>query len=307
MTEQAGKSVRLEPTQCPICGTLGNADELYAPTFDQSSFNSRVFSARRLPDRVHYRLVRCRTCGLVRSDPTVDQHDLAELYERSTFDYAAEVPYLRETYGRYLAKAKRHSQGQSLLEIGCGNGFMLEAALDQGYARVRGVEPSRDAVAAATPAVRDWIVSEVMRPGLFASREFDTVCMFQVFDHVADPQALLDQVRTVLKPGGVLLCLNHNVRSLSARVFGERSPIVDIEHCYLYSPATMTLLFQNSGFEVVEAGAATNTVSIQHLIHLLPAPPRFKGALARAVRQSGMGRIPLRLRLGNLYAIGEKR
>ncbi len=307
MTEHAGVKVRLEPTQCPICGTVGQADELYSPTFDVSSFNSRVFSARRLPDRVHYRMVRCRTCGLVRSDPAAGEGALSELYERSTFDYAEEVPHLRETYGRYLAKAKRHTEGRTFLEIGCGSGFMLEAALSLGYKTVRGVEPSRNAVAASTPEVRDWIVNDIMRPGLFSAGAFDTVCLFQVFDHVADPRALLEQIRTVLKPDGVLLCLNHNVRSLSARVLGDRSPIVDIEHCYLYSPATMTLLMQKCGFDVVDVGAATNTISLQHLMHLVPAPAGLKRGLMAVGTRARIGRIPVRLRLGNLYAIGRKR
>src|SRR6266851_8093760 len=159
MTEPAGSGVLLAPTLCAICGTLGNADELYPATYDEAAFNERIFSARRIPDTIHYRMVRCSTCGLVRSDPSADQAGLSDLYERSSFDYAAEVPNLRRTYGRYLAKAKSRSRGLSLLEIGCGSGFMLEDALAQGYESVRGVEPSHKAIAAAPLSVRDRIVA----------------------------------------------------------------------------------------------------------------------------------------------------
>ncbi len=306
MTEPAGKGVLLEPTACAICGTLGNADELYPPTFDEASFNDRIFSARRLPDRVHYRMVRCRKCGLVRSDPAADQSSLSELYGRSTFDYAAEVPNLRRTYGRYLGRAKAHCNGESLLEVGCGNGFMLEEALAQGYHEVRGVEPSRDAIAAAAPSVRDRIVPDIMRPELFEGGEFDTACLFQVFDHLPEPGALLDQIHSVLSPGGVLLCLNHNVQSASARILGERSPIVDIEHCYLYSPRTMSMLMEKHGFDVLESGAATNTLSVRHFLHLVPAPGAFKRGLMSAADRTHIGRVALRLRLGNLYTIGRR-
>jgi len=304
MTEPARNGVLLEPTTCAICGTLGNSDELYRPTLDDASFSDRIFSARRLPDRVHYRMVRCRTCGLVRSDPAADQGSLSELYGRSTFDYAAEVPNLRRTYGRYLARAKSYSRGKSLLEVGCGNGFMLEEALAQGYHEVRGVEPSRNAIAAASPSVHDRIVPDIMRPGLFDGGEFDTVCLFQVFDHLPAPGALLDQIRSVLSAGGILLCFNHNVQSMSALMLGERSPIVDIEHCYLYSPRTMSVLLEKHGFDVMESGAATNTLSLRHLLHLVPAPGAFKRGLMRAAERTHIDRVPLRLRLGNLYTIG---
>ncbi len=305
MTEPAHQRVLLAPTLCAICGTLGNADELYPPTYDDGDFNERVFSARRLPDRVHYRMVRCRKCGLVRSDPAADQASLSELYSRSTFDYAAEVPNLRKTYGRYLAKAKSYG-GQSFLEVGCGNGFMLEEAVAQGYRHVRGVEPSHSAIAAADPSVRDWIIADIMRPGLFEPAEFDTVCLFQVLDHVPEPGALLDQFRTILGPGGVLLCFHHNVQSLTARILGENSPIVDIEHCYLYSPATLTLLLNKHGYDVPESGAASNRLSLRHLLHLLPGPANLKRKIERAVDLTGIGRTSLRLRLGNLYAIGRR-
>lgn len=306
MTEPAHQQVLLAPTPCAICGTLGNADELYPPTYDDRDFNERVFSARRLPDGVHYRMVRCRTCGLVRSDPAADQASLLKLYGRSTFDYAAEVPNLRKTYARYLAKAKSYCRGQSFLEVGCGNGFMLEEAVAQGYHHVRGVEPSRSAIAAAVPSVQDWIVADIMRPGLFEPGEFDTCCLFQVLDHLPEPGAILNQLRSVLAPGGVLLCFHHNVQSLSARMLGKNSPIVDIEHCYLYSPATVTLLLKKHGYEVLESGAATNRLSFRHLSHLLPVPANLKRRLIRTVDRTGVGRISLRLRLGNLYAIGRR-
>lgn len=306
MTEPAGSGVLLAPTPCAICGTLGNADELYPPTYDEAAFNERVFSARRIPDKIHYRMVRCRKCGLVRSDPSADQAGLSDLYERSSFDYAAEVPNLRRTYARYLARARSRTRGRSFLEIGCGSGFMLEEALAQGYVTVRGVEPSHKAIAAASPSVRDRIVPGIMKPDLFEAGEFDTACMFQVFDHLPEPGAVLDQVREVLSPDGVLLCFNHNVASLSARVLGERSPIVDIEHCYLYSVETMKRLMERHGFDVVEVGAATNTLSFRHLVHLLPSPAKLKRGLLRAVDSTRIGRLPVRLPLGNLYAIGRR-
>src|SRR5450432_3089909 len=147
--------VALHPTRCAICETEGNATELYSPNFALDAFNPEIFSARRLPDRVHYRMVKCNKCGLVRSDPVADPQTLAQLYARSTFDYGEEVEGLKRTYGRYLAKLENFGvKKNALLEIGCGNGFFLEEALRQGYQTVRGVEPSSEAVSKADDRVR---------------------------------------------------------------------------------------------------------------------------------------------------------
>jgi SAM-dependent methyltransferase len=300
--------VVLRPTRCAICDVEAAAEELYAPTFDETSFNHRVFSARRVPDRVHYRIVRCPACGLVRSDPVADQASLSALYAGASFDYEAEVPYLRRGYGRYLALARRRSTRppRRMLDVGCGNGFMLEEALSQGFESVRGVEPSSRAIASAAPSVRRRIVQDVLRQGLFARAAFDLLCMFQVFDHLPEPGAVLDACWEALAPDGTLLCLHHNVRSLSARVLGERSPIVDIEHCYLYSPRTMLLLLRKHGFEVVEVGAASNTLSLRHLVRLLPLPAGLDTRAAAAVGRGRLGELSLRLPLGNLYAIARR-
>ena len=308
MIESDQESLTLRPTCCAICGPDAPATELYPPAFDETSFNRRVFSARRLPDRLRYRMVRCRSCGLVRSDPVADQATLSRLYERSGFDYASETPHLRRTYGRYLSLAARLASRppRRILEVGCGNGFLLEEALAQGFQTVCGVEPSRDARALADSSIRECIVPDVMRPGLFAPGQFDLICMFQVFDHLPEPGAILDECLRVLAEGGILLCLHHNVRALSARLLGERSPIIDIEHCYLYTPHTMRLLLRKHGFETLETGTALNTVSLRHLVHLLPLPAAIKSCLWDAAAREPVARPSMRLPLGNLYAVARR-
>lgn len=298
----------LTATTCAICGPHPDADILYEANFEPDDLNPDVFSARRSPDRIHYRLVRCRRCRLVRSDPVADAEMLSKLYERSHFDYGDEAKNLQRTYGRYLTALTRFGVDQgSLLEIGCGNGFLLEAALDLGWHNVRGVEPSREAVARASPRVRAAIVRDVMRPGLFERASFDAICLFQVLDHLADPGAVLDECHRLLRPEGVVLCFNHNVEALSARLLGERSPIIDIEHTYLYSPSTLGRLFDDHGFEVLEVGSARNRYSLRYLAHLLPLPGLLKRVTLGCLSGSRVGLLALSVPLGNLYLIGRGR
>jgi len=301
------RAVELRNTRCAICGTEGNARELYPANFDPQALNPAVFSARRLPDRVHYRMVKCDTCGLIRSDPVAPSELVAQLYQQSRFTYSDEVSDLKRTYGRYLAKLDDYGARKgALLEIGCGNGFFLEQALAQGYRSVRGVEPSQAAVNQAAPAVRDAIVCDLMRPGLFGPSEFDVICLFQVFDHVPDPGALLDACLTALRPGGLVLSLNHNVEAVSARLLGERSPIVDIEHTYLYSPRTMTRLFVAHGFQVLKAGPVWNRYSLRYLVRLLPLPAGPKRKALGWLQRHAIGALRLSVPLGNLYLVAQK-
>jgi SAM-dependent methyltransferase len=307
MTNSDKTAIELHSTCCAICHTFGNATELYPANFGADSFNAGVYSARRLPDRIHYRMVRCNRCGLVRSDPVADGQSLAALYAQSDFTYDDQIADLRYTYGRYLASLEKCGAHKGmLLEIGSGNGFFLEEALAQGYAGVRGVEPGVIPVSKANAQIRPYLVCDVMRPGLFEPGQFDVICMFQVFDHVAEPGTLLAECFRVLNPGGFVLCLNHNVDALSARLLRERSPIIDIEHTYLYTPATLSRLFAEYGFQVRSVGPASNRYALSYLMRLFPLPTGLKSGLLKTIGNSPLGRITVSLRLGNLYLVAQK-
>jgi SAM-dependent methyltransferase len=304
MAEPATPVPALLATRCAICGTEGEATELFPASFTSDAFDSRHFSARRLPDRVHYRMVRCNRCGLIRADPAADPATLAHLYERSSFDYGAEAQNLARTYGRYLARLDRHGAYRgSLLEVGCGNGFFLEEALRRGYAEVRGVEPSQDAIDAAPAHIRKLIVKDVMRPQLLPRASFDTACLFHVFDHLPEPGQTLDELREVVRPGGLVLFIHHDAGAFSARILGERSPIVDIEHHYLYTKQTLRRLVDAHGFEVVETGSVWNTYSLSYLWRLPPWPARLRRVRLGLLGRARLDRVRLTVPLGNLFLV----
>jgi SAM-dependent methyltransferase len=299
--------VVLQPTRCAICGTVENSVEIYTANFDFEAFNPATFSARRLPDQIHYRIVKCKSCGLLRSDPIAPSELLEQLYIKSDQTYNQEIENLMLTYGHYLAKLDKFVlQKQALLEIGCGSGFFLERALKLGYENVYGVEPSVRAVSKATSSIRSNIKIDIFRPGLFSENTFDVICFFQVFDHLIDPNASLSECYRILKPGGLLLGLNHNSTSLSAKLLGERSPIIDIEHTYLYNPKTMSYIINKNGFHVIKTGAVWNNYSLQYLFQLIPMLGKAKLIILGLLRKTKIGQIRLKAFLGNLYIIARK-
>jgi SAM-dependent methyltransferase len=307
MNETPKLDETLHATQCPICGPDAESDEVFPSTVVAGSFDTERFSARRLPDRVHYRMVRCRRCGLIRSDPAADFESIAELYARSGFDYQAEVANLRRTYGRYLARLDRHgAKRDGLLEVGCGNGFFLEEAVRRGYRDVLGIEPSRDAIRMAPESVRQLIVEDVLRVGVIPSQSFAVACLFHVFDHLSEPAQALDELHRLLRPRGLILILNHDAGAISARLLGERSPIVDVEHYYLYTRATLSRLVSAHGFEALEAGAVWNRYSLGYVLRLLPIAPQPKKALMGLLGVTRLATVPTILALGNLFLIARR-
>lgn len=291
------------PTSCAICGAKDNYHILYHKNFKTNDINIEVFSARRLPDGSHYQMVQCKRDGLVRSNPVLSEKVLSELYKESKFTYGNETGNLIDTYIRALRPVlKKLSKDDPILEIGCGNGFVLKALYDMGYKQVFGVEPSLEAVKKANYRIRKNIAVDMLKPGLFKNKKFKFIFFFQTLDHISDPNNFLEICNAMLEPGGYILAFNHNVESLSAKILKEKSPIIDIEHTYLYSPSTITKLFEKYNFKTIKVYSPANTVSIKHLLWLLP----LRRSLKAPMLKMNIPDLSLKVKLGNLCIISQK-
>lgn len=300
VSAEPGRSTMIH-TQCAICESDAWDSGLYAERLGANAATFERFSARRQPDRVHYRMVRCRNCGLIRSDPVLPEAELARLYKGSSFDYKEESGYAGRTYAQYVLKSLPLFQGRTrLLEIGCGNGFFLEKALELGFTEVHGIEPSQRALEAASPAVRSHIKSALLQEGLYPPGWFDMICGFQVLDHLARPNEALRVCRTLLRPGGVALFINHDAGAWTNRILGEHSPIIDIEHTYLYDKKTMAEIFLKNGFEVLRVFPVWNEYPLAYWSKMAPMPSWLKTRLLSAVKQSRCGQWLVPMRAGNL-------
>ncbi|OGK25601.1 hypothetical protein A2954_01275 [Candidatus Roizmanbacteria bacterium RIFCSPLOWO2_01_FULL_37_12] len=308
--------------KCAICES-NNYEVVYKENFDIKKINSRVFSARRLPDRVHYRMVRCKNCNLVFSDPILEYDKIEKLYAKSFTSYDKHLENLKETYGYYLKLLPCHprpdrgsrekqldsrfhgNDNPTLLEIGCGNGFFLEEAKRQGY-DIYGVEPGKPSVDKARPDIKKNIKNDIFKAKMFKKNSFDVICCFQTFDHIPNPNAILAECYKILRKGGLILFLNHDIGAWQNKLMGEKSPIIDIEHTYLFNKKTMRKIFEKHGFKVLEVKSSFNIHHLSYWLHLFPIPNFLKIPLIKFLDKTGIGKIKLKLNPGNLVLIAEK-
>ena len=292
---------------CAICGKGAPRKVLYKQNFDLKDANENTFSARRLPDGIHYRILKCINCDLVYSSPILPEARLKKLYKESKITYGEQIQDLTKTYGHYLRELEKYGVVKGkLLEIGCGNGFFLVEAKKQGYKEVYGVEPSREAIKKAPREVANKIKNDLFNKKLFSRDFFDVICFFQTFDHISSPNEFLKNCFNILKPGGFVLAFNHNVSSIQALVLGEKSPIIDIEHTYLYNPKTMRMIFEKNKFQVISLLPSFNIYSLNYLIHLVPLPRKIKNFLLSFLKSIGVSKLKLRLRIGNMVLYAKK-
>lgn len=144
--------------------------------------------------------------------------------------------------------ARPYVEGKVVLDFGCGSGYGT-ASLAEAATTITGVDIAPEAVAYATTHYRRdnltfRTVGPVERDGLpFEDDAFDTVVSFQVIEHVRQVDRYLAEVRRVLRPGGVFLCVTPD-RTL--RLFPGQRPWNEF-HVTEYAPeglrATLSSLF----------------------------------------------------------------
>jgi SAM-dependent methyltransferase len=149
-----------------------------------------------------------------------------------------------------LSSVERFGEPGRLLDVGCGPGFLLEAARERGWEAV-GVDPSPFSVARARR--EGFEAHEGMLEDLdLETASFDALALLQVVEHMTDPRPLLAACRALLKPRGVLLVATPNPASLLARVKRERFNYwIPPVHCTWYTPAALSRLLSANGFAPV--------------------------------------------------------
>jgi SAM-dependent methyltransferase len=152
-----------------------------------------------------------------------------------------------------LIAARMKGTGR-LLDIGCGFGFFLERMQRDGW-KVTGIEVSP---AGRRYAVERWgfdVRSQPLELLDLKPEQYDVVTLFYVIEHVFDPLRLLERVRRILKPGGlVLLRWPHTTPIVKLlKPWARRLDLYHTPyHIYDFSPATMNRLLKRTGFSAVE-------------------------------------------------------
>ena len=121
-----------------------------------------------------------------------------------------------------LLDAKR---GEALLDIGCGPGLLLSAAVSRGVT-AHGIDVAPTALTMAQRRVAEVALARGSAMALpFADASFDILTCIGVLERVSDRRQALREMQRVAKPGARVCLMVRNAESLSwrlRRMFGRQ-------------------------------------------------------------------------------------
>ncbi len=255
---RAGESIKkkgskyTDPKRAP-CFLCGNPDgfETAYPGIktDAGSFDIQV----------------CRSCGLEKTDPFLDESELKRIYSRagyraddSTRFFAPLEKIIAKLKVRRCRRVERFSSKGAILDVGCGRGDFPALMASRGW-KATGTELDERAASRGGKTgidVRCGGLDSVRFPDGY----FDAVTFWHVFEHLRDPVWTLKECARILKPGGLLLIAVPNTASLQARAGGSHWFHLDPpHHLYHYSLRNLKAFLNKAGSK-----AAFEVLSVNH-------------------------------------------
>jgi len=202
-----------------------------------------------------HRVVRCGRCDLARTDPQPDDAALRAAYEvRRVPAHGATIAVLRRRIARAFAARAARGLGRArgrALDVGCGDGTVLEALAARGFAATGTELPGHGAAHRSGASIVETSDLTALRLPAASQR---LVVLRHVLEHVRDPAATLREVRRVLEPAGRLVVAVPNLRSWQAEATGAAWVHLDLpRHLFHFTPASLARLVRDAGFAIERA------------------------------------------------------
>jgi 2-polyprenyl-3-methyl-5-hydroxy-6-metoxy-1,4-benzoquinol methylase len=146
---------------------------------------------------------------------------------------------------QYATSSKR------LLDIGCGTGDFLKAAVSANW-NVTGIEPNEKARVIARAKVKN----DIFKPSHLNDLEhhtFDVITLWHVLEHVPDLDNYITQLKQLLHPNGVIVVAVPNYNSYDAKYYKQYWAAYDVpRHLWHFSKQSINLLGKAHGLNIIK-------------------------------------------------------
>lgn len=235
--------------------------------FGCSGGDELLFAAK---DRLHdkpgeFQVVRCKTCGLMRTDPCPTPETIGLYYPENYGPYLGTRVQMRRQkktswFRSYCERAIRSlidfntekipalSPGR-LMEIGCASGAFMHQMSGLGWA-VEGVEFSSNA-AESVKELGFKVYAGSLETAPDPELQFDLIVGWMVLEHFHNPITSLARLLDWAKPGAWLVLSVPNAGSLEFHLFKEKWYALQVPtHLYHFTPQTIQQVLAIAGWKV---------------------------------------------------------
>jgi len=202
------------------------------------------------------RMVKCRKCSLVYVNPQPTLEYLKDFYNKGEYReerwdyvpfYIGEVTQGHQKVARFLLKRIK-SPRPRMLDIGSGLKDQYKFLKRKGWEPL-GTELSKTFVDAYKKKGYNIAYGDVLDMN-FKDREFSSIVMMAVLEHLTNPKEYLIECRRILNDDGLLVIKIPNLHYTLMN--STKLPLSEQMHLFHFTPRTIKMLLNKCGFKVIK-------------------------------------------------------
>jgi 2-polyprenyl-3-methyl-5-hydroxy-6-metoxy-1,4-benzoquinol methylase len=206
-----------------------------------------------------YTLVKCPTCGLLYVNPRPSDEEVEQAVKtglhrgRSDLNVSGKfsktkVKRYSKILGELFSDSTEKNQPVQWLDIGAGHGEFMRALqlFFNSEKKINGIEPNT----VKREAAKKIGLSMVGIEHLLSGEQYDRISALNVFSHLPDPIATINQWKKLLKPSGELIIQTGNTAFLPVEEHPRPFHLPD--HLSFISKSILIHILEKCGFHTID-------------------------------------------------------
>ena len=234
--------------KCPVCDSTG-VKSVFVSTQQPLARYGLCVNKEDAVDapRVDVDVVECVVCGFMHNvDFEYDKVNYRDDNIQESRVFSPRIRHYMESSAKYLSE-KIPLDGEVILEVGCGEGFFLSLFESS---ELLAFEPSPEGLEAKQRGIQ--VFEEYYQVGKSYDFLPKMIVMRQVLEHLMEPRVYLNSFSELLAKSEGYIYIE--VPSGAATKSNARFQDLYYEHYGHYTPASLALLMEATGFDVIECG-----------------------------------------------------
>jgi 2-polyprenyl-3-methyl-5-hydroxy-6-metoxy-1,4-benzoquinol methylase len=246
-------------------------------------------------------LHRCSGCGFVQVRDKPSEAELREIYAAAYFargKYKDDIAQHRETERRLeLLASAGVAPGARVLDVGCATGDFIAAGSK--HYDMWGLDVSAHATDQAreqNPDRAHKIFTGFVEDQEFEPASFDAIVMWDVIEHIWDPEPVCRDLAKLIKPGGVFVLSTPDIGAITARLMRTRwAFMTPPEHLSFFSTSSLAFLLEHKlGLKTLSSQASGKWANVGFLAYKFRRVfPFVPAGLVTRVQNSPLGRATM--------------
>ncbi len=202
-----------------------------------------------------YPIVQCEDCGLAFTDDRAapPPSQLYPPFEQTSSVGQSAFRSALSVFLRHRARLVKHFRSSGrLMDYGCGAGQFAKHMAGEGF-EVVGLEPFSLGAPETSAGGQLTLRREPLATAKKDLGTFDVITMWHVLEHIPNPVEVLNELKELLNPGGVLLISVPNFESWQSKVFeGSWFHLDPPRHLLHFTRSTLDGTLGRAGFSAVK-------------------------------------------------------